>query len=530
MKKYKVIDLFAGAGGLSLGFLQTKRFNIVAAAENNDKAKLTYIRNHPSVDLFDDVKTIDYAELLKKHGKIDVVIGGPPCQGFSNANRQKVKAISLNNGLIKEYVRAIREIKPTVFVMENVSMLKSDVHRFYYSSIEDAELDTLNITLRDDVIEILPARFFQTDNNLISDSLKDYQNFLWREKDLNLINLLFKCRNNNIRFKKIILKNKKQLTIFRNSLEYNKEFPPFLIALNGKLQLALSKYLNDEIDEQSLSYVIESPLIIQKMYAVYAELVENKIDHIIIQKNGLSVKVKSYPVVEYINKMLGSSPYNYELNSGILNAANYGVPQKRERFIIIGTQNEVAVLPTPIFSENKYRTVREAIIDLEMLEPSYNANDEPLILEPLNLPKESLLSKLRNSNRLYNHTITATRETSLERFKVLTQGQNFHDLNDNLKTTYANPERTQNSIYLRLEYDKPCGTVVNVRKSMWVHPVLNRAISIREAARLQSFPDSFVFEGTKDAQYQQIGNAVPPMLAKSIAKEVLRLLKGCEDS
>ena len=59
---------------------------------------------------------------------------------------------------------------------------------------------------------------------------------------------------------------------------------------------------------------------------------------------------------------------------------------------------------------------------------------------------------------------------------------------------------------------------------MWIHPTLNRAISVREAARLQSFPDSFVFKGTKDSQYQQVGNAVPPMMAKGIAEELLKYL------
>ena len=59
---------------------------------------------------------------------------------------------------------------------------------------------------------------------------------------------------------------------------------------------------------------------------------------------------------------------------------------------------------------------------------------------------------------------------------------------------------------------------------MWIHPKLNRAISIREAARLQTFPDNFVFEGTKDSQYQQVGNAVPPCLANAVAKSLLSLL------
>ena len=112
----------------------------------------------------------------------------------------------------------------------------------------------------------------------------------------------------------------------------------------------------------------------------------------------------------------------------------------------------------------------------------------------------------------------------MERFKALLPGQNFHNLDNNLKSTYTDASRTQNTIYLRLEYDKPSGTVVNVRKSMWIHPTLNRAVSVREAARLQSFPDSFIFCGTKDKQYQQVGNAVPPLMAQAIADDVAGVL------
>ena len=65
---------------------------------------------------------------------------------------------------------------------------------------------------------------------------------------------------------------------------------------------------------------------------------------------------------------------------------------------------------------------------------------------------------------------------------------------------------------------------MNVRKSMWVHPELDRAISIREAARLQTFPDTFIFEGSKDSQYQQVGNAVPPVLSNAIARSLVKAL------
>jgi DNA (cytosine-5)-methyltransferase 1 len=112
-----------------------------------------------------------------------------------------------------------------------------------------------------------------------------------------------------------------------------------------------------------------------------------------------------------------------------------------------------------------------------------------------------------------------------KRFEAIKEGQNFHDLDDSLKkNTYSDIKRTQKTIYQRLKYDKPSGTVVNIRKSMWIHPKKSRAISIREAARLQSFPDSFIFEGSKDSQYQQIGNAVPPLLARAIAEKIYDLL------
>lgn len=93
MEKYKTIDLFAGAGGLSYGFLQTGKFELVAAAEINKNAWATYKKNIaddvPGFVYIENVVNCDFTKLNKDLGGIDIVIGGPPCQGFSNANRQK---------------------------------------------------------------------------------------------------------------------------------------------------------------------------------------------------------------------------------------------------------------------------------------------------------------------------------------------------------------------------------------------------------------------------------------------------------
>ena len=100
----KTIDLFAGAGGLSLGFKMTGQFELVAAAEINANAKATYkknlVGNNDGFTFIDNVVGYDFAQLSEKVGGIDIVIGGPPCQGFSNANRQKNHLISMNNGLV----------------------------------------------------------------------------------------------------------------------------------------------------------------------------------------------------------------------------------------------------------------------------------------------------------------------------------------------------------------------------------------------------------------------------------------------
>lgn len=215
------------------------------------------------------------------------------------------------------------------------------------------------------------------------------------------------------------------------------------------------------------------------------------------------------------------------MTSDVLCAADFGVPQKRMRFVLMGVKrsiSETIALPKGRFKDGEYRTVRDAIEDIEDVPPVFSLADD-VGIQVEEVATGELGTLLRDSQTLRNHITTSTTATAMERFKALKQGENFHSLDDSLKTTYTDASRTQNTIYLRLSYDEPSGTVVNVRKSMWVHPILDRAISVREAARLQTFPDSFVFCGTKDKQYQQVGNAVPPIMAKAIAKKIAKLLK-----
>ena len=178
-----------------------------------------------------------------------------------------------------------------------------------------------------------------------------------------------------------------------------------------------------------------------------------------------------------------------------------------------------------VSSYERLEFLGDAIVDLESIPTVTKLADDSGTPVPEIKEISDLGRQLRDSRILFNHMVTNTGNTAMERFKMLKQGENFHSLDDSLKTnTYTDISRTQNTIYLRLDYDQPSGTVINVRKSMWVHPVLNRAVSVREAARLQTFPDSFVFCGTKDKQYQQVGNAVPPIMARAIAENLINQL------
>lgn len=525
---YKVIDLFAGAGGLSLGFMQTGKFDIKVAFENNPNMQKTYEMNHPDVDVRGDVCGADYSEIKKKYGSIDVVIGGPPCQGFSNANRQKNHAISQNNMLVKQYIRAICELQPKAFIMENVSMLRSDVHRFYLDKKDVELIEMYNVPTTETKLTLLEKEYsFDGALRIIQDRTI-VQNFLWPEEDYTVLNVIYKATKN---YNKLILALKKhEKKLKRIISKHLLGSPNNYVGYQSKMAFqAINEFYEEKCDANDLRNLIEPAIMIQRMLSKAKEIFDN--DLVVEQyndSNGVYVTIRSYAVFDYLKAILEAEPNDYTIDARVLCAADYGAPQKRMRFVVMGIKKslvESVELPVGTFSEENYRTVYDAISDLETIPTKINLIDDVGTPVPkLEHPGE-LIKILRDTNSLKNHVITNTRTAAMERFKALKQGENFHSLNDSLKTnTYTDVSRTQNTIYLRLKYDQPSGTVVNVRKSMWIHPVIDRAVSIREAARLQTFPDSFVFYGSKDKQYQQVGNAVPPIMAYAIAEKLVEQL------
>jgi len=531
IKKYSVIDLFAGAGGLSLGFEQTNKYSVKVAYENNPNMQKTYIKNHPNVDVRGDVCSADYSEIQEKYGKIDVVIGGPPCQGFSNANRQKNNAISQNNMLVKQYLRAVVSLQPKAFVMENVSMLKSDVHRFYMEKGDNELVKKYNIPTKTTPIHLLDEKFV---SDGILDIIKDASSIktqLWDETDYSELNIIYKTAKNTEKLKIALQKHKAKLEkSIGNQLSRPAEEGDIIRTKSREAFLAISDYYKEQIHAEDLKDKIEPAVMLQRMLSKSLEILEQQLIVDEYSSNdGIEAIVSSYAVYDYLEKILGSKENGYAINSDVLCAAKYGAPQKRMRFVLMGIKKDIAPIvafPNGSFDEDEYHTVKDAIGDLENIDPVFDLDQDKGIPMP-KIEVEGLTQKLRDSDVLYNHITTKTTPTAMERFRAIKQGENFHSLKPDLKTnTYTDASRTQNTIYLRLMYDAPCGTVVNVRKSMWIHPTKDRAISVREAARLQTFPDSFIFCGSKDQQYQQVGNAVPPIMAKSVAKKLASLING----
>ncbi|WP_054957083.1 DNA cytosine methyltransferase [Paenibacillus dakarensis] len=544
-KKLLAVDLFSGAGGLSLGFLQTGQVEIAAAVENNKSAQKTYKRNHErferqschKIKYFDDIRKIDFKEqIIKDFKNIDLVFGGPPCQGFSNANRQKTELISSNNQLVKEYVRAIEEIAPKAFVMENVKAMSSSKHKFFYSKSDHQEVvNELQLSLNPEKI-ILGKTTALTDRLIpfLKNSLdtREFSKYILHDKRL---------------FSKIshISRKEKEADLYlakaekglqRYFTDWEQQHDVYWDDSYKDEWVKVGEYLsalehNDSSKEslfKSLMEIIEIQKILMRMNEITANNIE--ISDILFDNKYLYIEAKTYSVLDYLTskfKKLG-----YAINEEhILNSANFGAPQLRERLLIIGVKKEFVAdtqveLPPPIIKEpSHFYTVKDAIEDLEDMVPFTSIGDGTSILKQSKKNNNPLLEYLNgNTDSIENHVMTETTETALSRFKVLEPGQNFHHLDETYKQTYSNPNRTQNTVYLRLNYNMPSGTVLNVRKSMWIHPSKNRAISIREAARLQTFPDDFIFEGSKDSQYQQIGNAVPPLLGRAVAEQVLKYL------
>ena len=513
---YTVLDLFAGAGGLSLGLEQTGRFATIVAVENDVHAQNTFHLNHRNAVVLGDIRNVDFGSLTTEHGPIDVVVGGPPCQGFSNANRQRNSLISHNNVMVKRFVEAVTSLEPQAFIMENVGMLTSRTHRFYRQQGEEIALH-----LRKESILLYKGPIDGSVGNLLIDAGRVKEHKAPAEI-YRIVRLLLKDGRKRVNAEKNIRALRRLLVSSYKEPSSSKELDDLARQLGSAIEVcALNPMAMEQFRKPATAWVE-----VQRALFLVTELREHNIAlEIQRTEKGVCANLESYSVIDYIEGRLGKM---YRLKGGILNAVDFGVPQYRERYVLVGIhvrsgRSAPNILPSP--SQTRF-TVRDAIQDLAFVPASRDVRESPVAASDVPSTSE-LMQELRDTPNIANHVTSASGEVALRRFRHIGAGQNFHDLERRLvRDTYARPERTQNSIYLRLSYDRPSKAVTNVRKSMWIHPELNRALTIREAARLQTFPDSYVFAGTKDSQYQQVGNAVPPKLARAVGQALIDCLEN----
>ena len=211
--------------------------------------------------------------------------------------------------------------------------------------------------------------------------------------------------------------------------------------------------------------------------------------------------------------------YGYRTSWFVLNAADYGIPQVRNRLFIIGSLAGVKIAPP---SKEGFHpvTVEEALDDLPILQNGNTSSIHSYNGES----KFEYAKKLRGRlSECTGHIVTKNSPLIVERYKHIPQGGNWESIPEELMTNYANKSRCHTGIYKRLDPLKPSVVIGNFRKNMLIHPYENRGLSVREAARLQSFPDSFEFKGSIGFQQQQVGNAVPPQLAEILFKSIMEL-------
>ena len=355
-KKYKVLDLFCGCGGISEGYYLAG-FDIAGGLDFNEHATITFKHNFKNAKVHNiDITTFPNEQILEEYGDVDVVVGGPPCQGFSTANRHQKESDDPRNKLFFEYIRFVQQIHPKLIMIENV--------------------------------------------------------------------------------------------------------------------------------------------------------------------RGLLTRDGGY-AIDRIKDILGAEEYN--ITYQVLDASEYGVPQNRKRAIIVGVRKDYKDVYFDFnkLSKKPKTTVEDAIGELYVFEQSPDGTK--IITTPADTPLRKFLRT--EDNTITDQDIVYPAQKVQDRIKHVPQGGNWQDVPEDLWPN--NRKNRHSSAYKRLDpKSQSCTIDTGNAHSNYFHPIYNRIPTIRESARLQSFPDSFEFQGTRGSKYRQVGNAVPPLLAKAIAEEIKRILNN----
>lgn len=267
-----------------------------------------------------------------------------------------------------------------------------------------------------------------------------------------------------------------------------------------------------------------------KLYKEYRRILEIIQPKMFIFENVLGIlsfkDEQKNKIIETIKRDFDD--IGFDINIKILNAKDFGVPQNRLRVFLVGIRKESGIIwEFPAFKLNKEITVNEAIGDLPEL--NYGETSFEYRCKPTN----KYQSLMRGNNKIvYEHTAKKYGPRIRAIIENLGPGEKHDDINKKVEANLLPADlfltSGYNNSYARLWGDKPSATITNnfgtPSSNRCIHPVQNRALSLREAARLQSFPDNFVFYGNYSQKAKQVGNAVPPLLAIHLSTAVKKAL------
>lgn len=614
---YTFIDLFAGAGGFSEGFLQAeinnKFFDFIAASDINENSELTHIvrYNHQlgtnAIFLRQDITEPDFLEnLLNKIGdkKIDVVCGGPPCQSFSLAGKRR--KYDKKDDLFSHYLEVIKRLQPKYFVMENVKgiLTKED------GKIKDVIIQEINSIIDLKEIPVLVSfirRIKKESNSFLLDSiiksieiesLNELEIELGREEFIRFVDNRFKQLTpkivdyktsktdssiNTIRHGFNILARTKEWEKLKRSIIKEKDYcnidnDSFVDIFAHFLTQISSKNVIDQIENSFKELSVPSKfqkdcadiITALKVYTASFDETVEILSSLCSEKEQQELSI----ILESIRLYKIEKPF-------IANASNYGVPQNRERVLFIGCRKDqifISEIP-PAVKDNEKVTVFEALYDLDFignnqeahhyelvdLSKQYNGSANKMmslikkreIDGKINLKDGKTFSEWSKEGRLIDRYKPKLKPFYVKDFNGLTNGQKYFDLLNNHKTSNQNYDVIKRLQIILSHGDykmaqcelEDCGLNSNKRNynvlkpevqsstimtipDDYIHYNSPRALTVREMARLQSFDDSFVFQGkrttggndrkTTTPQFTLVGNAIPPLLSRAIALEILK--------
>jgi DNA (cytosine-5)-methyltransferase 1 len=620
-EKITFLDLFAGAGGFSEGFLQaeykSKLYDFLLASDINENCELTHLARYnyqlglDAVFLKQDISEINFLEnLLKKldSKQVDVVCGGPPCQSFSLAGKRK--KFDKKDDLFSHYLKVIKQLRPKYFVMENVKgILTKEEGRIREMILQEIRsivdlkefqqlihfvgqmriqqknaafvLDSYNLRLQfesanDKELEGLKEKYIQNVENKFKALTPKIVDYKTSKTDAGI---------NTIRHGFNLLRREKQLADIKKKVINEKAFCDldndfFVDGFTNFLDTIELETIVETIKtafkklSPSKEFTIEVNEILKAL-----EIYTYSFDECI---NGL----KEYVVIskkqnEFKEILLHIRLYNID-EPFVALASNYGVPQNRERVLFIGCRKDQKLIKQipPTVLHNEKVTIFEALHDLDFvnndeekfdyeeidLKSKFNGSTEKMksLIKKRNVDGKVVegngksyaewskhgrlngrfkhaknpfyvrnLEELENSIShlvvpLHNHKTSNQNEDVIKRLGVILEEGNYEKAKVKLKKIGLDSEKRNYNV---LKADAQSPTVMTAPDD-YIHYSTARSITVREMARLQSFDDSFVFQGKRSTggnkrkmevpQFTLVGNAVPPLMARAVALEILK--------